>query len=253
MKFLGVLRALTALWFCLASASLATAATILLEKQSSSIFWPNGSTSLTIKETTLRPSGLAVNAGGFALKADLDGPLDGNSTKDLFTAWCLDIQTYLGIPSEYVIAAPSFSGDLLSSVQIANIDRLYETGFSSVVLTDPAKSAGFQLALWELIYEDASLFDLSNGSGNFFVSSTSAAAVAAIAFGETLLNGLGGPVTQSYQLIFLESVGHRSQNLVTALPVPIPTALPMLVSGLIALTLLRRRRKRSIAEPRPKV
>jgi hypothetical protein len=214
----------------------ASAVTLTMNTQGTTVFGSNGYSGATILETTLRPTGVNVNAGGFAL----NGNLTGTGTQN-FTAWCLDIATALRLPSTYTTTNTPFSGSTINSTRLSMIERLFETAYKTLNLASAAQSAGFQLALWELTYENSS-YDLS--SGNFRVSNSSAA----IAAGQAFLAGLSGPITQDYNLTFLQSNdtrtwgGHYSQNLVTVAPIPLPAGGLLLLGALGGLTYLRRRK-----------
>ena len=232
--------------FVLASGLLAlpaAAATLTISSQGSNIFGSNGNSSVTITEATLRPGGIGVLAGGFAVT----GNLDGVGAAENFIAWCLDISTTLRLPSTYTTTTTPFASGPLSPPRISTIERLFETGLSTLNLGNNADSAGFQLALWEVLYENSGT--LSLGTGNFSANH----ATAAIAVANTLLGNLAlGPVTRDYNLTFLQSNdphntvdGHYSQHLVTATPVPLPAGGVLLLAGLGALGALRRRARKA--------
>lgn len=208
----------------------ADAATVTLSKQASSIFGSNGHSNVKIKSAPAR--GMHVAAGGFALT-------DGNQS---FTAWCLDIATTIKLPSLYSQTDTPFPTAAMTGTQIANVKQLFRTAFATLDLTSNAGSAGFQLALWELVNETGSSFDLGNGS--FTAWNNDAAVVAGNAF----LAGLSGPKTGQYRFTFLASNdpraqdGHYSQNLVTVSPVPLPAAGVLMVLALGGLAAMRRRR-----------
>lgn len=222
------------------SANVASAATIELDKQGANVFGSNGWTAVTITSTSNPAVGpMAVAAGGFALKGDLDG----KPGVELFDAFCLDISTYLRLPSLYMISGSPFASDPLTALQLSNIGKLFNTAYKGLDLTNATQNAGFQLALWEIVNEAAGN-SYALGSGNF--SATGSAAANSMA--DTFLAGLSGAATQKYRMTFLESAdprakdGHYSQNLVTVSPVPLPAAGLMLMAGLGGLGLMRRRR-----------
>lgn len=182
-------------------------------------------------------------AGGFRLK-------DGND--NAFVAWCLDIMNNLAIPAggqQYNTTTAPFTNTTgaLDPVTLPNVESLFETAYSSVDITDNAQSAGFQLALWEVLYETDATFDLT--AGTFSQSLSGSAQDAAEAAANSYLALLaGGVVTQGYNFTYYESgttgTGDQlSQNLVSVAPVPLPAAAWMLGLGLAGLYGARRRRK----------
>ena len=130
------------------------------------------------------------------------------------------------MPGYYTITTSPFASDPLTTTQIGNVQTLFDMAFGSLTLTSNAQSAGFQLALWEIIYETTGT--LSVGNGNFTASGNTGA----VNFANTLLGNLvsAGPVTQVYNLTFLES--QNGQDLVTASPVPLPAAGLLLLAAL---------------------
>ena len=91
-------------------------------------------------------------------------------------------------------------------------------------------------------------FDVDEGSANagtFFQTWTGTGPTAAEVVANSLLAGLGGPITQNYELTFLQSIADendtRSQNLVTVTAVPLPAAAFLLAAGIAGLGMVRRR------------
>ena len=228
-----------ALAAAIASAPLAaSAATMVIYQQlSSSAFGGNGYSAATIKESALLKKGANIYAGGFAVK----GNLNGNGIEN-FTAWCLDIATTLRLSSSYRTTTTPFASGPISKGTIENIARLFETGYKGLDLTKASQSAGFQLALWEVMYETTKSFSLYDG--NFSASNSTKA----IERAQKLLAGMSGPITRRYSMTYLESYDvrawnkHYSQHLVTVQAVPLPAGGLLLIGALGALAALRGRK-----------
>jgi hypothetical protein len=213
------------------------ASAVTLSQVHSDVFDGGGRIGVSIQS----PETVSGLAGGMHLT---DGATD-------FLAWCLDISNYLFLPSNYVTTNTPFTNtQVIGATQLANIERLFETALPTVLANNTNSTAGnkiaggFQLALWELLY-DTNPGDA--GSGVFRATSSTAGAIAqANAFIANVLNPLV-PIVQAYQLTFYQSTstrnGHYSQDLVTVTPVPLPAAGLLLGGGLLGLFALRRRKR----------
>jgi hypothetical protein len=97
---------------------------------------------------------------------------------------------------------------------------------NSVTVDTATKSAAFQVALWEIVYETSGTLDAAVGA----FSATSGTA-GLIAQANTYLGNLAG---NSAFLTFFESDGNpRSQNLVTEGVRPVVPEVPLPASGLL--------------------
>lgn len=165
-------------------------------------------------------------AGQFSMSSD---------NLDHFFAFCVEITQGLRNGHEYEIAPA-----LLSVEVQVNIDRLFSSAYNLV--QDGLTAAGFQVALWEIVEDTSTGFDLS--SGNFSaVDASSGAGVVGTAQG--YLDGLATAPSGLFQIDFLTSA--TSQDLLTArpTPVPLPAGGMLLMSGLGGLVAFKRMKKRA--------
>lgn len=216
-------------------ASAASATPVTLQAQNSgNIFDGGGFATVGVNDSGVLRN---VNAGGFRVT-------DGLSN---FVAWCLDLATTLSLPSKYTITDTPFAsttGAFTASVQ-NNLQRLFNTSYATLDLNNAAQSAGFQLALWEIVAETQTPLTLNSGSLRW-VSGSNDARIAANNF----LANLDGPETGLYVLTFYESGKDKygrqlSQNLVSVAPIPLPAAVWLLGGGIVLMGAVARRRRKA--------
>ncbi len=179
-----------------------------------------------------------VSAGGF----DMNDTTGGQGSS--FIAWCLDLGAFLGTSGshDYMHTSNPFQngGVNLMEAGIARIQALFNANYGNPdVTSDRDTSAGFQLALWELVYDTD--YDIETGA--FQASASDAVENIAGEFLTAAQTYIGG---DRWRLTFLESQGQgaaRKQNLVTVSPVPLPASGIMLIAAVGGLVAARKRRK----------
>ena len=229
------LRRLTAAAVIAIAPASASAATVTLSQQTNvgaywGIFGGNGHAAVSVTSASAPATTYNGVGGGFDLV--------GSDGIGAFTAFCIDLMQYLILPASYITSAMP---NTFPDSRVATLERLFETGYKGLDLTNSAKSAGFQLAVWEIAFENDSAYNAYDINSGNFKSNLLGPGNAAAAFAQTLLNGLGGPVTQNYKFSFFLS--GTTQDLVSVSAVPLPAAGLLLMAGLGGLAALRRKRK----------
>ena len=172
---------------------------------------------------------MGVQAGGFNTQISNAGVLDGS-----FVSYCVDLGQYLSFnkiynSSQYAAGdAQPFFGSKYNDVL-----KLFSSGYNADTNGSAQKSAGFQIALWEVLYETGS-YNVANGGISF---SDSAARNEATAF----LNGLSAYNGPSLNLQVLTSGTH--QDVAFATPVPEPSAYALMLVSLATVGVVVKRRK----------
>ena len=176
-------------------------------------------------------TGGSASAGAFALKGDLNGA----GVED-FIAWCADIAHNLSPLSKYDIAALPVVGQMATDLK-ALVNTVYDDVVANLGTAE--FSAGFQLAVWEILNESGGSYDVASGS--FAVTGGSAAAKAKA---NEFLANLDYSAPVKYNITYLQSQADpKTQGLVTVSPVPLPAAGLLLFGALGGLGMIARRRK----------
>ena len=187
-----------------------------------------------------------VLAGGFNVKYGTDK----------FIAWCLDILDRIDLASDYSVnnvnpfsgGTPANNGPVLTTGQKNDIQALFDTGYNTFLAAisggaNNSESAGFQLALWEIVNETADSYSLTGG--NFTAANNDDARKAANKAANDYLAGLDSyDGTKRFNVSYLQAAVANEQNLVTVSPVPLPAAGILMLAALGGLAGARKLRRR---------
>lgn len=181
-------------------------------------------------------SGPDTLAGAFNF-SELDA--DNNVLRS-FVAWCMDLSENLNQGIRNYHQSSSFITGVSELLGAGDrVQRLFDAVYHEVNPTNKVQSTAFQLALWEVIYDDN--FDLSsNGNGVFRATADSDVLSAAEGWLSTA-SSWSGP--QRWSLTFYDASNPSQQNIGTASAIPLPAAGWLLLGGLAALGAAARRRK----------
>lgn len=152
-----------------------------------------------------------------------------------FAAWCVDIYSWLNTSSSGATYTLTPGTSFFSGSVVTALERLASQHLTSIDTV--AESGAFQLAVWEILYENSGTYDL--GTGNFQVASASGGAISAA---NSWLAGLGSGARTMTLSIWASST---SQDLaVFAAPIPEPEIYATMLAGLGLLGFVGNRNKR---------
>lgn len=188
-------------------------------------------TGLTITTSPPIPITSAPLAGGISMQ----NLTAGGGT---FAAWCVDISSWLNTSSSganYTLTSGSsfYAGSVGTVTALERLASQYLSPSMTV-----AESGAFQLAVWEIVYENSGTYDLRGG--NFFVDSPDNP----IDTANKWLANLGNSAPTMALSVWASS---SSQDLaVFAAPIPEPEIYAMLGVGLGVMGFVARRRKQQV-------
>lgn len=175
-------------------------------------------------------------AGGFKMK--------DTETMDSFIVFCLDILARIrgGETYGYTETDDPFGNSFMSDGGVDRIQSIFDAGYETA-FESSVSSAGFQVALWNAVYDDD--WSVTEGDGVFFQTDTESGVQAAannfLGMAESYTGG------RQWSMTFLESTetDPRSQNLVTVSAVPVPASVLFLLTALGGGAVVGRRNKKA--------
>ncbi len=167
----------------------------------------------------------AGSAGGFLTS------LNGGSS---FETYCVDLYQHIGFGETYTdYTLSNTTHTFVNSRAYTDLGRLYATAGA---ITDSVHEAAFQIAVWEIAYETASIYNLASGSAMFSGGSADSSGALTLASGwlSSLTSGAHPGIA------VLDSREH--QDMIYA-PVPEPETYALMLGGLAAVGFVARRRR----------
>jgi hypothetical protein len=184
-------------------------------------------------DTANNYGGVAGQFSGTMPSADGGSARSASATAGAsFTAYCVELSQNFAFGVDYdytMVSGLSYFG----AEKASDLSRLFFAAQDFVV--DGITSSALQAAIWEIVYEDASSYDLGSGT---FTGSGNAGAFATV---NSFLENLDSYSDAYYQLGVL--VNGQRQNFVVPTPVPEPGTWALMAAGLGALGFVARRRK----------
>lgn len=154
----------------------------------------------------------------------------------VFSGFCVDPYQWASSNftqyNQSTLHASDFNNN--GATRFANVQKLFDNAYGT--LTNAVETAGFHLALWEIFHDNGKV----NTGGIKGMQGTNQSM---LSVANTFLNQLPGwSTTNAYTIDFFKSAHNQDFVIATPSQVPVPAALPLLLSGLAGLGFMRRRK-----------
>lgn len=192
----------------------------------------------SIYSTTIAKTDLPSVSLEWVYAGEMNGKLNGNS----FQTFCADIfQTFPGwgsanVANDYALV----SGATKFGSRASDVNKLFTNWYGSA--NTQAGSTAFQLALWEVIYESGSTYDVGNGTFTAKSSPNGSATAAIYTDANNMLSNLGTLGSVYTQVDVYSSA--TKQDFTTISTVPEPEAYALALAGFGVLVGARRFKQR---------
>jgi len=133
-------------------------------------FSPYLSDSFTIHDGDPTVLDKNVKAGAFLMTDTSGSTLPADTS---FRAWCVDIYDTISSSTDYTLKSGGDFYGGANSYKVEDLERLASYVFDNGLLTNNVRSAGFQLAVWEIVNElsTAAAYRIDEaGGGDFYVT-----------------------------------------------------------------------------------
>jgi hypothetical protein len=221
--------------------------------------------------TTLNPGSPLAAAGGF-VAIDINAPVTpaaadgsgrvysgpfnvdksvGGGFLETFVAWCMELtRPFLdGGDRTFTEGSvfPSTAGVAGSEADVSTrIQRLFDAAYDPGILNSTNQAAGFQLAIWELIYDTDA--DLQTSSFQALLgNNTNTNRTATINYAQDFLQQYSTTLNPTREWTITYYQGTDRQNIATVSPIPLPAAGWLLLAALTGLGVAARRKRKMAA------
>jgi len=158
-----------------------------------------------------------------------------NFSTSSFTAYCAELTQTFNFNNAYTDYTWVAGSSYFTPQKAYDLARLFTVAGGFV--TDNITSAAMQAAIWEIIYQNGSSYDVLGGT--FQVTPQNSSYLSAFSTVNGFLANLGS--VAAYQIDVL--VSPTAQNFLVATPIPEPGTWALMIGGLGVLGFVARRRK----------